>query len=67
MEQHDVTTSPVENRGVQVLQALIDHYPDDVPLPARITIEQGTELQWACRVYEPFGTGFSGQILTLDE
>lgn len=59
-------TQEANQVGKMVLEALLEQYPEDVPLPDRISVEQGTETQWACRVYHPGSQEFTGVIISLD-
>lgn len=52
--------------AAEVLIALLDQLPDNAPPFERVTIEQGTEWQYAARVYRGGLGSFEGYVLSLD-
>lgn len=49
-----------------VLRRLADEFDAYEGNSARVTVEQGTPHQWACRVYDASGKEFEGAILSFE-
>jgi hypothetical protein len=62
----DETTTPSGEPTIhQVIEQLLDTVDGSEALPDKITLQQGTPFEWACRVYHPNGQDFDGYILSF--
>jgi hypothetical protein len=62
-EQQESNPEPT---GSEVLRLLAHELNDLDWVPSRISVEQGTPYEWACRAYYPDGREFEGHLISFE-